>query len=174
MPASTIAAVLLRLFALNFVLKGTLEVIGAFAFTGGWASGGIQPAAIGVIQIIFGIVFWWTAPRFSRFLAGRSEDPVQLMGVTEEQLYATTFLGVGLWFALSSFAGVFNWIHYFAVNRPSEQDSSTGEEANVYAFMESLFPLAAGLVLIFTCKTWAAKVTHRRTGRIELITQDIG
>ncbi len=173
MPASTIAAILLRLFALNYMLSGVLEAIKAFYLTGGSLTGVVQIASISAVQIILGVVCWWVAPRFSRVLAGQSNEQAKLAGVTEEQLYATTFLGLGLWFALSSFAAVFNWIHYFAVDRSKVQGSSTGEETTLYGFMESLLTLSAGLVLIFTCKTWAAKVARRRSGRSGMPAPDI-
>lgn len=173
MPASTIASILLRLFALNYLLSGVLELTKALYLTEGPVAGVFQIAILSVIQIILGVVCWWVAPKFSRVLAGQNDEHVRLTGVTEEQLYATMFLGLGLWFALSSFAVVFNWIHYFAVNRSASQETSSREEANLYGFMESLLTFAAGLTLVFTCKTWAAKVSRRRFGRSDLLAHDL-
>jgi len=61
-----------------------------------------------LIYIVAGAVFWFMAPPLSRLLAKKNDGEFSLQGVTERHLYSTVFLALGLYFALDSFANVFN------------------------------------------------------------------
>ncbi len=162
MPVSSIAAILLRLYSLSLILTGLSQAVGILAHSGALLPDSLVFASA-LPPFIAGALLWFLAPPLSRFLAGRKEGAVHLEGVAEEQLHSTAFLGLGLWFALPSFAKVFNWIHYFSANHSFPSASIDEERHLFYEFTEDLLTFAAGLFLVFTCRMWAAKLArHRR------------
>lgn len=161
MPVSSLAAILLRLYSLSMGLTGLVQTLGCL-FSPDVSISDYAVYITALLSLVVGGLLWFLARPLSRLLAGRKEEAVRLEGVTEEQLHSTAFLGIGLWFALSSFAEVFNWIHHFVVIR-SFPSSSTDEEGHVfYEFTGDLLTFAAGLLLVFTCRTWAAKLAKQR------------
>ena len=163
MPSSSIAQILLRLFALHWFLSGLIQVA-SMAFT-------YRPEAFmvfnlmpGVIYLVAGIGCWAIAPRLSRWLAHRNDGDFHLTGVTEGQLYAAVFLGLGLYFTLSSFASAFNWIHFFAVHPSPDHGFHREGQPSYYDMTEKIMTLAAGLYLTLTCHTWGRKLARKPPG----------
>lgn len=169
MPASAIAAILLRLYALNLAITGLVQSVmqGAAHLAGG--SAWIYSALPALVHLIAGATLWFLAPPFARFLAARHDEPFRLEGLTEAQLYSAVFLGLGLWFSLSSFAGVFNWLHYFAVARSSSNPWEGEDGTNLYSLSREALTLAAGLLLVFTGPVWAVKLASSRRARVKAI-----
>jgi len=169
MPASAIAAILLRLYALNLAVTGLVQSImqGAAHFMGG--SAWIYSVIPAFTHLIVGATLWFIAPPFARFLAARHDEPFRLEGLNEAQLYSATFLGLGLWFSLSSFAGVFNWLHYFAVVRSNPDLWKDEDGTNLYSLSREALTLAAGLLLVFTGPVWAVKLASSRRARVKAI-----
>lgn len=160
MPASSIAAILIRLYALNIAVQGLVQTVGNCTQLGSYGPQWAFAFLPGVASLIVGVIMWILAPPFSRFLAARHDEKIQLSGISETQLYSAVFLGVGLWFALNSFADVFNWLHYFAVNRSQPDIDGEGQQASLYDFWHQLLTFGAGLLLVFTCRIWASKLTR--------------
>lgn len=164
MPSSSIAQILLRIFALNWLLLGLIQIASmGVALRQGYfsVSNLIAPSAV---YFVAGTVVWAIAPRLSRFLAGRNDGGFDFRGMTETQLYAAVFLGLGLYFALTSFGNAFSWVHFFAVNRPSEHGVQREGSFSYYEMSETLLTFAAGIFLVLTCKTWARKLGGRQRG----------
>jgi hypothetical protein len=159
MPVSSIAVILFRLYALNLAVQGLVQTVSNCAHLGGYGSQWAFAFLPGVASLILGAALWFLAPPFSRFLAARHDERFHLDGVTETQLYSAVFLGVGLWFALTSFSGIFNWLHYFVVSRSDSNADNEAGQTNIYDFWHQLLTFAAGLVLVLTCRTWASKLT---------------
>ncbi|MEZ5325730.1 MAG: hypothetical protein R3F19_11790 [Verrucomicrobiales bacterium] len=163
MPVSTIAQILLRLFALNWMLSGLIQIISAASQ---WEWFSISSLAMPVLYIVAGATIWYFAPSISRLIARGSDGEFNLQGVTERQLFATAFVSLGLYFALNSFGNAFNWIHYFAMSEgPDEGGRQTQtQEGSFYVLTYELLTLAAGIYLIATARMWAAKLTREKSG----------
>lgn len=162
MPASSIAQILLRLFALNWFLMGIFQ-IGTVMLMADEGSFSFHPSSLipWLIYLLAGIIFWVMARPLSRLLANRNDGEFTLEGVTERQLYSTAFLSLGLYFALNSFANVFSWIHFFAINKSPDYGFHHQEEPSYYELTEGLLTLMAGVALMLTSRTWAAKLTRK-------------
>jgi hypothetical protein len=160
MPATAIAAILLRLYALTLFTNGLVQTATVCTQIGSvgipWYA--MTPALAG---LIVGVFLWFVAAPFSRFLAARQDNAFRLEGLSTVQLYSAVFLGIGLWFSLSSFAGVFNWIHYFAVNRSSPNPWEEVDGTNLYSLTQEALTFAAGLFFVFTGPIWAVKLAKR-------------
>lgn len=161
MPSSSVAQILLRIFALNWFLTGLIQ-IASMAFTFQQQNLGIFNFAPSVVYFVAGILAWVIAPKLSRFLAHRNDGEFNLKGVTEQQLYAAVFLGLGLYFTLTSFAGAFSWTHFFAVNKLPDYGFHQESQPSYYDLSETVMTLGAGIVLIFTCNTWAGKLARKQ------------
>ena len=160
MPASSIAQILLRLFALNWFLTGIIQ-IASVAFLSGRGSFYFYSLLPSLIYIIAGVTFWIVAPGLARLLAKRNDGEFTLAGVTERQLFSTAFLALGLYFALNSFAKVFSWIHFFTINKSPDYGFHHEQAPSYYELTEGLLTLAAGIALILTAQTWARKLTRK-------------
>lgn len=160
MPSSSVAQILLRIFALNWFLTGLIQ-IASMAFTFRQEYFSIFNFAPSAVYFVAGILVWAIAPKLSRFLAHRNDGDFNLKGVTEQQLYAAVFLGLGLYFTLTSFAAAFSWVHFFAVNKSPEYGFHQESQPSYYDMSETVMTLAAGILLIFTCNTWARKLAQK-------------
>jgi hypothetical protein len=156
MPASSIAQILLRLFALEWIVASVIQI---FYYRISGSDGGFHWLSYLplFLWLIAGLLLWGAAPAISRLAANGG---FTLAGVTERMLYATAFLGLGLFFALKSFASVFTWIHHYALrNRLTEYDEALMPSPGSYSLAESIITFAAGITLVLTCRILARKMT---------------
>jgi len=160
MPSSSVAQILLRLFALNWFLSGLVQAASVAAVIGR-EHFSLAHFTECIVLLVAGILVWAASPKLSRLLARRNDGEFSFKGVTEEQLYAGVILGLGLYFALSSFSAAFSWVHYFAVTRSSEHGFHQESQPSYYDLSETLMTLAAGLFLALTCTTWARKLARK-------------
>jgi hypothetical protein len=159
MPVSSIAQILIRLFALNMLLLSLVHIASLFSMPGPFS---FYFYTIGPSLVHFAafVAFWFGAPKLSRLLTRGNDGHMNLEGVTERQLYSTGFLILGLYFAMDSFASVFSWIHYFSVHESSEFGFHQKEAPSYYSLTEEVMTLIAGVGLILSAQTWATKLTQ--------------
>lgn len=162
MPSSSIAQIFLRLFALNWVLSGLIQIV-SFSFTIQGGNFSPFPFVPALVYLVAGASLWAVSPRLSRKLAHQNDGECTLAGLTEQQLYAAVILGLGLYFALSSFAGAFSWIHFLTINKSPGLDFIQDTQPSYYDLSETFMTLGAGIFLTVTCKTWAKKLARVRS-----------
>lgn len=161
MPVSVIAYIIVRLFALYWILQSAVQTV---SLTFAWSTPG-APAQIAPyigIHLVFGVLLWFLAPRLCRLAAGKHDASVTLEGITSEQLFTATLLGLGTWFFLSSLGRTFNWLHYFATTQ-SDQDQFRIQDSNsYYELFESVITLGTAIALIFSARVLARKLVRDR------------
>ena len=161
MPSSSVAQILLRIFALNWFLISLVQIASmAFTFRQEyftWIS--LVPS---MLYFVAGTIVWAIAPKLSRFLADRNDGKFDLGGIKEEHLYSAVFLALGLYFTLSSFAVAFSWIHFFTVNSSPDYGFHKENKPSYYDMSERCMTLAAGVFLTMTCNKWARKLTRKQ------------
>lgn len=164
MPSSSIAQILLRIFALNWFLTGFIQVA---AFASSFQQNYQLDSFLiqGIVYLAGGILAWLIAPRLSRLLTRRNDGHFNLEGVTEQPLYTAVFLGIGLYFTLLSFGSAFSWIHFFAISKSPDYGFHRESQPSYYDMSETLMTLAAGVFLLFTSKTWARKLTCNQSDK---------
>ncbi len=162
MPASSIAQILLRLFALKWLLTGGINFASSI-FTGNQHGYYFLSLLPPIIYILAGLLFWFLSPKISLLLAKQNNGEVTLQGVTQEQLFASVLLGLGVFFALNSFANVFSWIHFFAINKSPNYGFHQENQPSYYELSEAAMTLVAGIALIFTSRKWAEKLCRKNT-----------
>jgi len=159
MPVSSIAQVLLRIYALHQFLTGFLYGA-SFIIT--HQEMGRHSLYQALVFVVFGAGCWLVAPWVSRIAAKGNDGEFQLKGVNQEQLFATGFLVIGLYFALGSFATLFNWIHFFIVNQSPDYGFHKTEEPSYYSLTEAGLNLVMGIAIVLTSRTWAARLCRER------------
>lgn len=171
MPASTIAQILLRIFAINWTLQGLVQLSAAIGWRKGTANLGylLEP---GLMYLVAGLIVWFSAPFVCRIVAGANDREFNLSGITTEQLFATAFLALGVFFALDSFAEVFSWGHYFASSRAAENEFHQGTQPSYYDFTEAAMTFVAAVALICTSRKWARRLCRKNADTTTLANLD--
>jgi hypothetical protein len=157
MPISSIAQVLLRLFALGWMITGVIQFVSLVLF-GSIGGSSLFAVAPGLVYIVAGLIFWFLAPWISRLLAKGSDGEMTLEGVTEVTLFGAVLLGLGMYFVLSSFAVVISWVHFFTINKSPDYGFHQESGPSYYDLSEAVLMLAAGVALVFTARKFAAKL----------------
>jgi hypothetical protein len=120
MPLSSIIVIVARLFALNWLLHALALIASALS------TPSLQERTVfsilmgstpGVVLLLLGVFLWSVAPAVARFVARGVDTTVSVGSLSRRDLYSFAFVFLGLFFILSSFADVINWIHYFTVSR---------------------------------------------------------
>ncbi len=159
MPLSSIAQIFLRLYALNLFVTGLIQLVAVFAFRP--PNFLLIQLVPGSVSLIGGAILWIVSPTLARALARGNDGGATLSGITETQLYTAVFLALGLYFTLHSFANAFSWLHFLAINPSPDLTFLPDQRPSFYDMTETLLRLAAGLVLVFSCQTWARKLVRR-------------
>tara|TARA_B110000879_G_scaffold110605_1_gene148022 strand:+ start:213 stop:737 length:525 start_codon:yes stop_codon:yes gene_type:complete len=173
MPISSIAQILLRLFALNWFLSGFIQ-LATVIFLYNKESYGIYFWAPSFIYLIAGLVFWILAPGLSRLLTKGNDGNINLGEITAYHLYSAVFVGLGLYFALSSFAKVFSWTHFFIINQSPDYGFHREQTPSYYELTESALTLLAGLAFLLTAHIWAKKITRKQKSEQSAAPDPIG
>jgi hypothetical protein len=163
MPLSSIVVIVIRLFALNWLLTSVPLFLSAATIPlphEPHLLAALMPYAPAVLLLIFAAAFWIPAPAIAR-LASRGVDArVSIGSLSRLDLYSFAFVFLGLFFILSSFADVINWIHYFTtVSREGLRHDPRVQ--NFYQLTRSCLTFAVGLVSLLGAPRWAKKlVSH--------------
>ena len=156
MPLTSIVVIVVRLFALNWLLHALVLIASATAiplpskYVGSAIVIHYGPA---VLLIIFAVLLWILASLLARLVSRGFDATVSVGTLSRLDLYSFAFVFLGLFFVLSSFADVINWIHYFATDpRHDSRDN------NLYQITRPCLTLAAGLVSLLGARRWTRKL----------------
>jgi hypothetical protein len=163
MPLSSIVVIVLRIFAL-YGLFWSLPLFGSASITplGRERSLSIvlAPYAPALLLVIFATGLWILARAIGRLVSRGVDTSVSIGGLTRVDLYSFAFVIVGLYFILSSFADVINWIHYLVTashNNPAHNPSVE----NFYQLTRCCLTFVAGFVSLLGAPHWTKKlVSH--------------
>ena len=100
-------------------------------------------------------------------LVSRGADTsVSIGGLTRADLYSFAFVFLGLYFILSSFADVINWIHYFVTVSHNDPARDPHVE-NLYQLTRPCLTFVAGLVSLIGAPHWTKKlVSHDQKAQV--------
>jgi len=147
------------LFSLNW-LAGSMPLLLTATMTptpyeSHW-SAAFMPYASGVLLLIFATVLWILSPMIARFVSSDVDSSVSLGGLSRSDLYNFAFVFLGLFFILSSFADVVNWIHYFTL---SDVDPRNNPHIhNFYNLTKPCLTFALGVVFLIGSPHWTKKL----------------
>jgi len=162
MPLSSIIVIVARLFALNWLLHAFALIASALStpsLQGRSVSTILMSSAPGVLLLVLGVFLWTLAPAVARFVSRGFDTTVGLGNLARSDLYSFAFVFLGLFFILSSFPDVINWIHYFTVSRYAPTRDPRIQ--SFYEFTRPCLTLAAGLVCLLGAPRWTKKLVSR-------------
>ena len=140
-----VTLILIRLFALNWGVMGPTQVVAPLVTGQPFA---LWSFAVPLAYLGAGVIGWCVAPFIAKLVTGKISAPMPEVCLPGRgDLYATAFVGLGAYFALSSFGRAFNWIHYFIVSRNDEHGFYKNESPSYYDLTEPALTLAAGVTL---------------------------
>ena len=163
MPLSSITHILLKIFALKLFISGVIQLLSVVVTSS--IGDGVYSFfyyAPSLVYFIAGIIVWFAAPKLSRLFTKNNDGEFNLEGVTLEMLFSTSFVAIGLYFALDSFAKVFNWMHFFTLYKSEDYGFHQEEGPSYYDLTESALTFIAGITLIFTARIWSAKLCKNK------------
>ena len=156
MPLSSIVVIVIRLFALNWLLTAVPLLLSAAATPPPHEhhlSVVLMPYAPAVLLLILAAVLWILTPAIARVVSRGVDTSVSIGSLSRSDLYSFAFVFLGLFFILSSFADVINWIHYFATARPDNPRHAPRGD-NFYQLTRPCVTLALGLVSLLGAPRW--------------------
>ena len=140
MPLSSIVVIVIRLFALNWLLTAIpllLSAVGTPLGRGQRLSAVLMPYAVPVVLLILTVVVWVLSGAIARFVSRGVDTNVSMSGLSRADLYSFAFVFLGLFFILSSLGDVINWLHYFTTVSASTR--------NLYQLTRPFVTLALGV-----------------------------
>jgi hypothetical protein len=160
MPLSSIVVIVIRLFALNWFLTAASLFLSALASPvshSGNVAAVLTVYAAPVLLFVLAAGLWILAHPVARFVSRGVDIPVSIGSLSRSDLYSFAFVFLGLFFILSSFADVINWIHYFAT-APSDNPRHAPRGDNFYQLTRPCLTLALGLVSLLGAPSWTKKL----------------
>ena len=168
MPISSLAQILIRIFALFWTVFGAIA-IAAQAFAASHSMGNQMALQIAVIRIFLGTLLWFFAPTIAWAASRGNDQELQFKGITETQLFSTAFVALGIYFALSALPDISHGLYLLIT--VEEQLTGDGMEASMARiFQQSNFTkellirptlsFGFGVVSILSARAWAKKLTR--------------
>jgi hypothetical protein len=162
MPLSSIVVIVMRLFALNWLVSALPLLLSAattpvlherptFAVPVAYVPGGLL--------LLLAIAVWFLSSPIARLVTRGVDTPVTLGSLARSDLYSFAFVFLGLFFVLSSLADVINWTHYFTVS--PEDPRHDPYIQNFYQLTRPCITLAVGLVSLFGAPRWTRNLVAR-------------
>ena len=160
MPLSSIVVIVIRLFALNWVLHALALAAYPLPLSHeSFVSIILLHYGPTVLLIILAVGLWMVAPTVARFVSRGFDACVNVGSLSRTDLYSFAFVFLGLFFILSSFADVINWIHYFTLSR--EDPRNDPRIQSFYQLTRPFLTLAAGLISLLGAPRWTKKLVSR-------------
>jgi hypothetical protein len=158
MPLSSIVVIVIRLFALNWLFCA-LPLLASAAMTPLAPErrflAVLMPYLPAMLLVIFAVGLWILTPVIVRIVSRGVDTSVSIGGLSRADLYSFAFVFLGLYFILSSFAEVINWIHYFATASHSTPDPRA---ENFYQLTRPCLTFVAGVVSLVGAPRWTKKL----------------
>jgi hypothetical protein len=162
MALSGIVVIVLRLFALNWLataLPLLLSTAISPALRGPDLGAGLLPYTPGLLLLILAVALWFVARPIARIVTHTVDASVSMSGLSRSDLYSFAFVFLGLFFILSSFADVVNWIHYFTVSR--DVPTRDPRVQNFYDLTRPCITVALGAISLVGAPRWTKKLLAR-------------
>lgn len=167
MKLSTIIVIVLRLYAIYWVVSGISALAAAIPIWSAFAQklGPEFSKSLGPIQafeyygipslmIIVAVILWFFANGISARVVEGHETTLSFSSLTKTDLYHFAFVFLGLYFVLSSlYTGTQNAYRFFTYDFPlSENDPTKGRY--LQPLLGSLVSVAGGLACLLAARKW--------------------
>ena len=161
MPLTSIVTIVLRLFALNWLLQGAFLLSSAttdFVHSNSFFSEYWRLAPLAGLVVAGILLFFWSH-LLARIVTPRPHQDVAFGSLTQYDLYCFAFTFLGLYFALSSIANTLNWLHYFLLVMRDTHENNPQRSSAFYEVTRPLITLIAGCACLLFAPRCARKLT---------------
>lgn len=160
MPLSSIVTIVLRLFAIRWIVQGVVSLCSvAREFFNSWGPMSYSHFYVPLSYIVVALLLFMWSHVVARVVTPRTNSEVTLGTLTQYDLYCFAFTFLGLYSALNSFADTLNWIHYFVVGAREPIERNALSARNFYEFTHQLVTLLAGGAFLLFAPRCARKLT---------------
>jgi hypothetical protein len=163
MPLSSIVVIVIRLFAVNWLLTAVPLFLTAAATPlprDRTVAAVVSVYAPAALLLVFTAVLWILSRRIARFVSRGVDATVSVGSLSRSDLYSFAFVFLGLFFILSSAADVINWLHYFST-ASAEAAGDAARSQNLYQLTRPCLTLALGAVALIGSPHWTKKLASR-------------
>jgi len=157
----TIAALALRLIAVNFLVRILVEVSTPLLISAGIYQRPADEAPLTIAWALVGALFfgalllWLLALPVARLVARGVPGDISFDNLTLADCYSLGFTGLGVVYIVGHLAGAWNWTMYFFRWLFHGQYIPWADPGRGYQIMSIFIPLIAGILLVATRKKLA-------------------
>jgi hypothetical protein len=160
MPLNSIVTIVLRLFAVDLLIKALILLPAAIhSASAPWPN---ETNFLGfgapIVFLVFAIGLFCWSHLLGRIVTPRSAPEVQLGGLSLYDLYCFAFTFLGLYLALTNVARTLNWLHYYLTLVSDTQAGDQNREQGFYGLAEPLITFLAGLACLLFAPRFARKL----------------
>lgn len=161
MPLNSIVAVVMRLFALSWLVQGITGTASVFASEALYPSSHMNywNYAVSGWLLIIATAAWFLAQPVAWLVTPPSDANLDLGGLSRQDLYCFAFVFLGLYFVLSSLANTINWTHHYTAIAKVTSEADRQRQSSFYELTQPLITLIAGAV----CLLFAPRIVQRLT-----------
>lgn len=165
MLISSIVLIVVRLISLQWMVIGLSTCAFSIGDLMERSNGGraflLQPS---LLTIAFGVIGWIGAPYCSHLFLGGKDAQLSATSLSVRDLYAFSFVFLGLYFALSSLGELLTTFHQW-LSLSSGLPFEIHRRDASYALVRPLVTFVAGLTCLFSASDWAERLSRSRPER---------
>ena len=164
MPLTSIVVICLRIFSLNWLIYGLIQLIGTFPAARRFGEFPIDYSIlmVALVPLVGGLLIWMWSRTIARMVTPRPDSEVHLGGLTLQDLYCFAFTFLGLYFVLSAIPSLINWLH-FTLMQARNEPASPEDRRYFYDVSHHILTFIAGGFCLGLAPRFAKKLAsaHR-------------
>lgn|GEM_PF-723385 len=167
----SLVVIVLRLTALNFLLRVVLEISTPLLAATGMLprSADDAPMTIGWMLagalVLGAIVLWALASPLARLIARGVPHELSLDNLSLADCYSIAFLGVGTVYMVGHLPGVWNWSLFFGRSILHRLNYPFNDPTRSYEIANAFIPFLVGMILVWKRRKWAVALAGASTHR---------
>ena len=161
MPLTSIVAICLRIFALNWLVYGIIAVVQLLDRSRRFdeSAGNLMLLFSVLIPIVGALLIWMWSRTIARVVTPRPDSDVHLGGLTLQDLYSFAFTFLGIYFVLSSIPSMINFLHY-AIVQARKEPASAQQGQYFYDLTHHVLTFIAGGVCVVLAPSVSKKLAR--------------
>jgi hypothetical protein len=161
MPLNSIVVICLRIFALNWLIIGLIQLVSIFPGARHFGGSPIDYSLLSValVPLVGSLLTWMWSRTIARMVTPRPDSEVHLGGLTLQDLYSFAFTFLGLYFVLSAIPSLINWLH-FTLMQARNEPGSAEDRRYFYDLSHHILTLVAGGACLILAPRFAKKLAR--------------
>ncbi len=171
MNLQSLVVVVLRLMALNFLVRVALQLtpqllslvrISQRSTNGGSSSLMAFPLLLLAFLLVVAILLWIFALPIARAVTRGVPQDLFFGALSLVDCYSIAFMAVGLYYSTSHLPQVLNWTYYLFKTAAGSRVDSWQDRAPGYDMTLAFLPFIIGIILFVKGRSWAVALARRQ------------